>query len=150
MRGRTSRRRTAAVGAGRRAAVVVGSLEVMQSSQRSAEKGDTVRHRPTWAPDEIDIERPSAARMYDYYLGGSYNFAADRALAEQNMRAWPDMPHITRANRAFLHRAVAHLSSSGVDQFLDLGSGIPTGGNVHDVARAHNPAARIVYVDVDP
>ena len=109
-----------------------------------------VRHRPTWAPDEIDIERPSAARMYDYYLGGSYNFAADRALAEQNMRAWPDMPHITRANRAFLHRAVAFLSRAGIDQFLDLGSGIPTNGNVHDVARANNPEARTVYVDVDP
>ncbi|HEV2635810.1 MAG TPA: SAM-dependent methyltransferase [Actinocrinis sp.] len=65
-----------------------------------------MRHRPAWAPDEIDIERPSAARMYDYYLGGSYNFAADRALAEENMRAWPDMPHITRANRAYPHRAV--------------------------------------------
>ena len=109
-----------------------------------------MRHRPAWAPDEIDIERPAAARMYDYYLGGSYNFAADRELAEVNMRAWPDMPHIARANRAFLHRAVAQLSAAGIDQFLDLGSGIPTGGNVHDVSHALNPAARTVYVDVDP
>jgi hypothetical protein len=116
----------------------------------SAEKGTIVRHRPAWAPDEIDIERPAAARMYDYYLGGSHNFAADRALAEENMRVWPDVPHIARANRAFLHRAVTHLAEIGVDQFLDLGSGIPTGGNVHDIAYAINPAARTVYVDSDP
>ena len=109
-----------------------------------------MRHRPTWAPDEIDIERPAAARMYDYYLGGSHNFAADRALAEQFMQVWPDMPHLARANRAYLHRAVAFLTGLGIDQFLDLGSGIPTGGNVHDVSHALNPAARTVYVDADP
>jgi S-adenosyl methyltransferase len=109
-----------------------------------------VRHRPAWAPDEIDLERPSAARMYDYYLGGSHNFAADRALAEENIRVWPDLCHVARANRAFLHRAVTHLSSLGVNQFLDLGSGIPTGGNVHDVAQACDPASRTVYVDADP
>jgi len=107
-------------------------------------------HRPAWAPDEVDIERPSAARMYDFYLGGSYNFAADRALAEENLKNWPDMPHIARANRDFLHRAVTHLHSQGVDQFLDLGSGIPAGGNTHDIACALNPDARTVYVDVDP
>ena len=101
------------------------------------------------APDEVDTERPSAARMYDYYLGGSCNFAADRALAEENLRAWPDMPLIARANRDFLHRAVTHLSAQGVDQFLDLGSGIPTVGNTHDVALSLNPEARTVYVDVD-
>ena len=108
------------------------------------------KHRPAWAPDEVDIERPSAARMYDFYLGGSYNFAADRALAEENLRNWPDMPQIARANRAFLHRAVGYLSSMGVDQFLDLGSGIPTGGNTHDIALSLNPQARTVYVDMDP
>ncbi|MBR7837227.1 SAM-dependent methyltransferase [Actinospica durhamensis] len=107
-------------------------------------------HRPAWAPDEVDIERPSAARMYDYYLGGSYNFAADRALAEENLKNWPDMPHIARANRGFLHRAVTYLSSLGVDQFLDLGSGIPTGGNTHDIALSLNPRSRTVYVDMDP
>jgi hypothetical protein len=116
----------------------------------SADEGTTVRHRPAWAPDEVDIERPSVARMYDYYLGGSHNFAADRVLAEETMRVWPDAPHVVRANRSFMHRAVAHLSSIGVDQFLDLGSGIPTGGNVHDVSHTMNPAARTVYVDSDP
>ena len=106
-------------------------------------------HHLDWAPDEVDTERPSAARMYDYYLGGSCNFAADRALAEENLRNWPDMPLIARANRDFLHRAVTHLSAQGVDQFLDLGSGIPTVGNTHDVALSLNPEARTVYVDMD-
>jgi hypothetical protein len=103
-----------------------------------------------WAPDDVDIERPSAARMYDYYLGGSHNFAADRALAQEYMRVLPDMPHIAQAQRSFLRRAVTHLCGIGIDQFLDLGSGIPTGGNVHEIAYAANPAARTVYVDSDP
>ena len=105
-------------------------------------------HRPVWAPDDIDIETPSAARMYDYYLGGSHNFAADRELAEQTIQAWPDAPHLCRANRALLRRVVAYLAG-GVDQFLDLGSGIPTVGAVHEVARELNPNARTVYVDSD-
>ena len=109
-----------------------------------------MQHRPVWAPDEIDIERPAAARMYDYYLGGSHNFAADRALAEETIRVWPEVIHVARANRAFLHRAVTYLVNEGVDQFLDLGSGIPTGGNVHDIAYGLNPKARTVYVDADP
>jgi S-adenosyl methyltransferase len=108
-----------------------------------------VLHRPYWAPDEIDMEKPSAARVYDYYLGGSHNFEADRELARRNQEIWPDVPHIARANRAFLHRAVAHLVRVGVDQFLDLGSGIPTGGNVHEVALDADPRARTVYVDSD-
>ena len=106
--------------------------------------------RPVWAPDEIDIERPSVARMYDFFLGGSHNFAADRQLAEQALRVFPDAPHVVRANRAFLRRAVTLLCELGIDQFLDLGSGIPTVGNVHEVAHAANPDARIVYVDSDP
>jgi hypothetical protein len=108
------------------------------------------KSRPGRAPDEVDIERPSAARMYDYYLGGSCNFAADRALAEETLRAWPDMPLIARANRDFLQRAVGFLSARGVDQFLDLGAGIPTAGNTHDIALALNTDARVAYVDVDP
>jgi hypothetical protein len=106
--------------------------------------------RPAWAPDDIDLERPAAARMYDYYLGGSHNFEADRALADENLKVWPDLPHITRANRAFLGRAVSYLCAEGVDQFLDLGAGIPTSGNVHEIAQGVNPAARTVYVDTDP
>ena len=106
-------------------------------------------HRPAWAPAEIDIERPSVARMYDFFLGGSHNFAADRELAEQALRVFPDAPHIVRANREFLHRAVRYLCDLGIDQFLDLGSGIPTVGNVHEVAASTGRPARTVYVDSD-
>ncbi|HET9173091.1 MAG TPA: SAM-dependent methyltransferase [Actinospica sp.] len=108
-----------------------------------------MQHRPAWAPDEIDIERPSVARMYDYFLGGSHNFACDRELAKQAMKVFPDAPHVVRANRSFLYRAVTALCELGIDQFLDLGSGIPTVGNVHEVA-AVRPGARTVYVDSDP
>jgi S-adenosyl methyltransferase len=107
-------------------------------------------HRPTWAPDALDLEIPSTARMYDYYLGGSHNFAADRKLAEAALRAWPETPYMCRANRAFLRRAVTHLAQEGVDQFLDLGSGIPTAGNVHEIAQSARPDSRTVYVDSDP
>ena len=107
------------------------------------------RYRPVWAPDNIDIETPSAARMYDYYLGGSHNFAADRALGEEVIRAFPDSRELCQANRAFLHRALTTLCGLGIDQFLDLGSGIPTVSNVHEVVSELNPAARTVYVDSD-
>jgi hypothetical protein len=107
------------------------------------------QHRPIWAPDEVEIEKPSAARMYDFYLGGSHNFAADRQLAARTIEAWPDVAQLCRANRAFLHRSVSHLAALGIDQFLDLGSGIPTAGNVHEVVSAINPDARVVYVDAD-
>jgi hypothetical protein len=105
---------------------------------------------PHWAPSSIPLDRPSAARMYDYYLGGSHNFDLDRKLAEQAMAMWPDLPLIMRANRAFLRRAVNYVLGQGIDQFLDIGSGIPTVGNVHEVAQTANPNARVVYVDVDP
>jgi SAM-dependent methyltransferase len=106
--------------------------------------------RPIWAPQEVDIDRPSAARVYDYYLGGSHNFAVDREMARQAIADWPDLPRIMQANRAFMRRAVRYCAAAGIDQFLDVGSGIPTAGNVHEVAQAENPAARVVYVDVDP
>ncbi|MFC0003357.1 SAM-dependent methyltransferase [Micromonospora siamensis] len=106
--------------------------------------------RPDWAPDTIDIERPSVARMYDYYLGGSHNFAPDRAAARAMMAAVPEAPLMAQANRAFLRRVVQHLAESGVRQFLDIGSGIPTVGNVHEIAQRVAPDSRVVYVDVDP
>ena len=109
-----------------------------------------MQHRPAWAPDEIDIERPSVARMYDFFLGGSHNFASDRELAERALRIFPDAPFVVRANRSFLCRAVTVLCSLGVDQFLDLGSGIPTVGNVHEVVGKERPGARTLYVDSDP
>jgi SAM-dependent methyltransferase len=106
--------------------------------------------RPTWAPADVDIERPSPARIYDYFLGGSHNFAADRALAEQFIAAAPDTRLMARANRAFLHRAVRFLVDVGVRQFLDLGSGMPSRGSVHEIAHRAAPQARVVYVDIDP
>ncbi|MCX4470936.1 SAM-dependent methyltransferase [Micromonospora sp. NBC_01655] len=106
--------------------------------------------RPDWAPDTIDIERPSVARMYDYYLGGSHNFAADRSAARAMVDAVPEAPLMAQANRAFLRRAVHFLAEAGIRQFLDIGSGIPTVGNVHEIAQRIDPDARVVYVDVDP
>jgi O-methyltransferase involved in polyketide biosynthesis len=88
--------------------------------------------------------------MYDYFLGGSHNFAADRELAERYMQVLPDMPEIARANRKFLVRAVRALAAAGIDQYLDLGSGLPTQGCTHETARRIVPGARVVYVDVDP
>ena len=101
-------------------------------------------------PAELDAKRPNSARMYDYFLGGAQNFAVDRQAAEQAAAAFPYIRISTRLNRSFLGRVVAHLSQQGVDQFLDLGSGIPTVGNVHEVAQHHNPKARVAYVDYEP
>jgi hypothetical protein len=98
----------------------------------------------------VDPEVPNAARMYDYYLGGSHNFAADRAAAEKVKAAIPYAVDVARANRFFLQRAVRFCVEEGLDQFLDLGSGIPTVGNVHEAARPLNPAARVAYVDNEP
>jgi S-adenosyl methyltransferase len=108
-----------------------------------------VVERPSWMPVGVDINQPSVARVYDYYLGGSHNFEADRAFAEQVIAAVPDMPWVIRENRAFLRRVVRFLVQQGIDQFIDLGSGIPTVGNVHEVAQATNPSARVAYVDHD-
>jgi SAM-dependent methyltransferase len=98
----------------------------------------------------VDPNRPSAARIYDRYLGGRHNFAVDRAVAERAIDLVPNLPLIAKANRAFLHRAVRYAASRGVRQFLDIGSGIPTEGNVHEIARAADAQARVVYVDIDP
>ena len=100
--------------------------------------------------DVPDLDRPNPARMYDYFLGGGHNFGVDRDFAAQVLARSPITPHIARANRAFLRRAVRWAVGAGYDQFLDLGSGIPTMGNVHEVARAGDPAARVAYVDNDP
>jgi SAM-dependent methyltransferase len=106
--------------------------------------------RPSWAPEGIDLDRPNAARMYDYALGGSHNFAVDRAMVERVEAMMPGSSLIAHVNRAFLHRAVRFCLDAGVRQFLDIGSGIPTVGSVHEVAQAVDPASRVVYVDVDP
>ncbi|WP_042804387.1 SAM-dependent methyltransferase, partial [Streptomyces sp. C] len=92
--------------------------------------------RPAWAPPGIDISVPSVSRIYDYYLGGSHNFEVDRQAARRAMEFMPGLPKIMQANRAFMRRAVRHAVAEGVTQFLDIGSGIPTFGNVHEIARA--------------
>ncbi|MGW4274776.1 SAM-dependent methyltransferase [Streptomyces seoulensis] len=106
--------------------------------------------RPAWAPRSIDISVPSVARIYDYYLGGSHNFEVDREAARKAMEFLPGLPKIMQANRAFMRRAVRFAVDEGITQFLDIGSGIPTFGNVHEVARAARPGSRVVYVDHDP
>jgi hypothetical protein len=88
--------------------------------------------------------------MYDYYLGGHHNLAIDRAAADRAIGIYPGFPLVMRVNRAFLRRAVQFLVDQGIERFLDIGSGMPTVGNVHQVAQANNPAAEVVYVDVDP
>ncbi|MET9340707.1 SAM-dependent methyltransferase [Nonomuraea sp. NPDC003804] len=98
------------------------------------------------APEGVDPNVPNVARMYDYYLGGKNNFAADRAAADQILQLFPDTRQSARENRAFLGRAVRHLVAQGVDQIVDLGSGLPTQGNTHESA----PGATVVYVDYDP
>jgi hypothetical protein len=104
---------------------------------------------PGWVPAGTDVNQPNDARVHDYYLGGWHNFPADQWVGQRAVQASPGLPALARANRAFLQLAVRHLSAAGVRQFLDLGSGIPTGGNVHEVAQQVDPGARVVYVDVD-
>ncbi|MGW7074951.1 SAM-dependent methyltransferase [Streptomyces sp. NPDC054871] len=106
--------------------------------------------RPAWAPQGIDITMPSVSRIYDYYLGGSHNFEVDRDAARRAMEFMPGLPKIMQANRAFMRRAVRFAVEEGITQFLDIGSGIPTFGNVHEVARLADPESRVVYVDHDP
>jgi S-adenosyl methyltransferase len=105
---------------------------------------------PAHVPPEIDTTKPSVARVYDAILGGKDNFAADRAVAAEAVRAMGDDGKGARLNRAALGRAVRFMCRQGVAQFLDLGSGLPTAQNTHQIAQAVNPAARVVYVDNDP
>ncbi|WP_436759574.1 SAM-dependent methyltransferase [Streptosporangium sp. V21-05] len=97
-------------------------------------------------PKGVQTHIPNVARMYDYYLGGKDNFPVDRQAAEKALEIVPEIRHGARANRAFLGRTVGFLAEAGIDQFLDIGTGLPTQNNVHQVA----PDARVVYVDNDP
>lgn len=101
-------------------------------------------------PKDVDLETPSAARIYDYTLGGSHNFKIDRDFADQVFQFVPWVPNVNRLNRSFLRRVVRYYLDQGIRQFLDLGSGIPTVGNVHEVAQRVAPEARVVYVDYEP
>jgi S-adenosyl methyltransferase len=94
--------------------------------------------------------QPAAARIYDYLLGGTDNYAVDRAAAERVLAVAPDQRRLARANRAFAIRAVRVLAEAGIRQFIDLGTGFPTSPSVHEAARQADPSARVVYVDHDP
>ncbi len=104
----------------------------------------------SWVPPGIDTTRANVARIYDYLLGGTHNFLADQDVGRMIIAVEPNSRAIGQANRAFLGRAVRCLAAAGIRQFLDIGSGIPTQGNVHEVAQQAAPDARIVYADIDP
>ncbi|GAA1225018.1 SAM-dependent methyltransferase [Kitasatospora nipponensis] len=101
-------------------------------------------------PAELHPEIPHPARMYDYYLGGKDNFPADREAAEKVLALGPLVRISARANRAFLQRAVQRLSELGVKRFIDIGTGIPTAGNTHEIAQRVHPDAEVAYLDNDP
>jgi hypothetical protein len=109
-----------------------------------------VAELPDWVPDGVEITLPNAARVYDYVLGGYHNFAADREFVEEVLKVWPEAAALGHANRAFMRRSLRWLVDNGIRQFLDLGSGIPTLGNVHEIAQAAAPESRVMYVDIDP
>jgi len=98
----------------------------------------------------FDPDKPSAARVYDYLLGGKDNFAADRDAAAKLLEALPDAAQVAKANRAFLAAAVRYVASRGIEQYVDIGAGLPTAPNVHETARQAVPNARVAYVDNDP
>ena len=100
--------------------------------------------------EEIDTSRPHPARMYDYFLGGRDNYEVDREAAERVLEVVPEVVLGARANRDFLRRAVRHLAASGVRQIIDIGTGIPTSPNTHEIAHAVDPAVRVAYIDNDP
>jgi SAM-dependent methyltransferase len=99
----------------------------------------------------LDTTKPHSARVYDYYLGGKDHFAADRETGQKAMQSWPAVRTAVRENRAFLGRAVRYLAGeAGIRQFLDIGAGLPSADNVHEVAQVAAPESRVVYVDNDP
>jgi len=118
------------------------------TEQASSEDGGVVGAEG--AQSEIDRSRPHPARIFDYLLGGKDNFEVDRQAAEAALSARPELRAMARAGRDFLGRTVRYLAESGIDQFLDVGSGIPGPGNTGEMARAVHPDARVVYVDYDP
>ncbi|ANZ38064.1 hypothetical protein BBK82_20365 [Lentzea guizhouensis] len=103
----------------------------------------------SWVPAGINTDVPSAARVYDFLLGGGHNFASDRVVGEKVLGVLRDGRAIASSNRSFMRRAVLLMMQRGITQFLDLGSGIPTVGNVHEIVQQENPDARVVYVDHD-
>jgi S-adenosyl methyltransferase len=111
------------------------------------DRSDRVSQQTNWVPTSVNTDTASAARLYDYLLGGSHNFAVDRQLAEKILAIQPEAKRFAIMNRGFMRRAVLYMLEQGIRQFLDLGSGIPTVGNVHEIAQDVDPSARVVYVD---
>ncbi len=105
---------------------------------------------PDWVPGTVDIDEPSIARIYDYLLGGYHNFEIDRQLADMSLQIYPDMALASQVSRAFLRRVENYLLDQGISQFIDIGSGIPTLGHVHEIALRRDPENRVVYIDIDP
>lgn len=146
--------------AGREALKVARSLDPTVNQELAVDPRDATsdeRYLPgehaqgSWQRERIvSADVPSTARMYDYYLGGKDNFEADRVAAEQVLAVYPEISKTARANRSFLVRAVHCLADLGVDQYIDLGTGIPTSPNVHEIAQRIRPNARVIYVDNDP
>jgi S-adenosyl methyltransferase len=128
----------------------IGDAEEQDVSDHLA--GEVPWYKPAEWVEGVDLrtDRPHVARMYDYYLGGKDNFAADRAAVEAVEKAMPDVRQLAQENRAFLRRAVRYMTASGIRQFIDIGAGLPTVGNTHEVAQQAAPEARVVYVDNDP
>jgi hypothetical protein len=133
----------------RQALTRVTAKTLVSPADQQREAGRPVS-QGSWTTPDISPDIPNVARMYDYYLGGFHNFAVDRAAAERALAIYPGLRLVMQANRAFLRRTVRYLLDQGIDQFLDIGSGIPTAGNIHEVAQAGNPQATVVYVDADP
>jgi hypothetical protein len=123
----------------------------MSSSEAATPDGaNSIGDSPAGAP-AFDVTVANQARMYDYLIGGKDHYAVDRQAAEEALKFWPEMAFTARANRAFLGRAVRYLTAeAGIRQFLDIGTGIPTAGNLHQVAQEIAPESRVVYVDYDP
>jgi S-adenosyl methyltransferase len=109
-----------------------------------------VGKQPRQPAPQFDVTTPSVARMYDYYLGGKDNFEVDRAAVDRVAEVIPEIGDVALENRAFLRRAVRYMARQGIRQFIDIGSGLPTVGNTHEIAQQIAPDARVVYVDNDP
>ena len=122
-----------------------------EGSPPATDRGNGTAPRPHEAALDIDTSVAHVARVYDYWLGGKDNFAADRVAGDQAIQAYPDIVYSVRANRAFLARTVRYLAGeAGIRQFLDIGTGIPTANNTHEVAQDVAPGSNVVYVDNDP
>jgi hypothetical protein len=134
------------------AAVTGGNHPGRYDCHKATWKGTTVSQRgpDPFPPEGVDLDHPSVARVYDFLLGGTANWAIDRAFGEQVLDGFPVLKSVAVANRLFLHRAVRHLVRLGVRQFIDIGSGIPTMGNTHQIADEVTADSKVVYVDNEP